>query len=115
MAGADAACDDKSAGVMARLFPAGLRAQYWDGALAIFLLFMMQVVIYTLSFVSIFLQGFSAAIMGMMLLAVTIGLVDWAVRRFRGSEAVDGFYHKHLKGPVSFLALINMLCLEFAT
>ncbi|KAI6644478.1 hypothetical protein MCOR14_001152 [Pyricularia oryzae] len=103
MAGADAACDDKSAGVMERLFPAGLRAQYWDGALAIFLLFMMQVVIYTLSFVSIFLQGFSAAIMGMMLLAVTIGLVDWAVRRFRGSEAVDGFYHKHLKGPTDLL------------
>ncbi|TLD17164.1 uncharacterized protein PgNI_02483 [Pyricularia grisea] len=105
MGNADAACDDKSAasGIMARLFPAELRAQYWDGALAIFLLFMMQIIIYALSFVSLFLQGFSAAIMGMMLLAVTIGLVDWAVRRFGGSEAVDVFYHKYLKGPTDLL------------
>ncbi|TLS30513.1 hypothetical protein PpBr36_02265 [Pyricularia pennisetigena] len=105
MRNADGACDGKPAasGFTARFFPSGLRAQYWDGALAIFLLFMMQIIIYALGFVSIFLGGFSAAIMGMMLLAVTIGLVDWAVRRFRGSEAVGVFYHKYLKGPTDLL------------
>ncbi|KAL8321332.1 hypothetical protein RB597_007563 [Gaeumannomyces tritici] len=89
---------------MADWVPARLRKQYVDGAVAVLLVVATQAVILGLTSAGDRMNNFSAAILGMAALAITIIALDGGFRVLSSNpEAVQDFYQKHLAAPSNLL------------
>ncbi len=71
-----------------------IRTQFWDGAIAVVLCFLAQVLICGFRLVTVKINNFPASIAAMLAVAVVMMALSWLVK------SVDRVYQSYFRGPV---------------